>query len=55
MRVAVIGAGAIVFAAGVFLWCGNVFGFFPTFPLAGYVTAVVGGFIYKAGKKMGQQ
>src|SRR5262245_23930298 len=34
MRTLVIAFGAIVFVAGVFLWCGNVFGFFRTFPLA---------------------
>ncbi len=44
--------GGIVFAAGVFLWCGNVFGFFPTLPLVGYGTAVVGAITYRTGKKM---
>ena len=52
MRVLVIVAGAIVFVAGVFLWCGNVFGFFPTFPLVGYLTAALGVVIYKAGTKI---
>ena len=55
MRTFVIVAGAIVFVAGVFLWCGNVFGFFPTFPLVGYLTAALGVVIYKAGSKMNQQ
>ena len=41
--------GAIVFAGGVFLWCGNVFGFFPTFPLVGYLTAIAGGALYRKG------
>lgn len=52
MRALVMGIGAIVFVAGVFLWCGNVFRFFPTFPLVGYVTALIGAGIYGAGKKM---
>ena len=43
--------GGVVVAAGAFLWCGNVFHFFPTFPLAGYLTMVVGGAIMKFGKK----
>lgn len=44
--------GALVFLAGVFLWCGNVFGFFPTFSLAGYVTGVAGIFIVGQGFNM---
>ena len=52
MRTVVIGLGAVVFAAGVVLWCGNVFGFFRTFPFAGYLTALVGVVLYKAGKKI---
>ena len=39
--------GGIIFAAGIFLWCGNVFGFFPTFPLVGYLTMMAGGGLYK--------
>lgn len=43
--------GYIVVAIGAFLFCGNVFGFFHTFPLAGYLTMAVGGVIVrKAGK-----
>lgn len=42
--------GGVIIAAGAVLWCGNVFRFFPTFPLAGYLTMVVGGFIVKAGR-----
>jgi hypothetical protein len=42
--------GGVVVAAGIFLWCGNVFRFFPTFPLAGYLTILVGGIIMKSGK-----
>jgi hypothetical protein len=41
--------GGVVIALGVVLWCGNVFHFFPTFPLARYLTMVVGGVIMKAG------
>jgi Sec-independent protein secretion pathway component TatC len=52
MRNLVIGLGAVVFAAGVFLWCGNVFRFFVTFPFAGYLTAIAGAAAFKAGKNM---
>ncbi len=52
MRTVVMGLGAVIFVAGVVLWCGNVFGFFRTFPFAGYLTLLVGGLIYKAGQKM---
>lgn len=52
MRNLVTGLGAVVFVAGAFLWCGNVFGFFVTFPFAGYLTLVAGGAIYKGGQKM---
>jgi hypothetical protein len=41
--------GYIVFAAGIFIFCGNVFGFFRTFPLAGYLTMALGGFLIKKG------
>lgn len=41
--------GFVVMAIGAVLWCGNVFHFFPTFPLAGYLTMAVGGFIMKKG------
>jgi hypothetical protein len=41
--------GGLVFVAGVFLWCGNVFGFFPTFPMVGYLTAAFGGWIMRSG------
>jgi len=52
MRNLVIALGATIFAAGAVLWCGNVFGFFVTFPFAGYLTLLVGGFTFRAGKKM---
>lgn len=42
--------GVLVVAAGIFLWVGNVSRLFPTFPLAGYVTIVIGGIIVRAGK-----
>lgn len=42
--------GGIVFILGVFFWCGNVFGFFHTFPLCGYIVMVIGGAIWKKGK-----
>jgi hypothetical protein len=41
--------GGVVVAVGAFLWCGNVFGFFPTFPMVGYLTMAVGGMIAKSG------
>ncbi len=43
--------GYVVIALGALIWCGNVFHFFPTFPLAGYITMFVGGIIVKKGKK----
>jgi hypothetical protein len=52
MRNFVIGLGAFVFVAGAFLWCGNVFGFFVTFPFAGYRTLLAGGAIFKGGQKI---
>lgn len=51
MPILTIVGGAVV-ALGAVLWCGNVFGFFPTFPFAGYVTIAIGGAIIGAGKKM---
>ena len=41
-------AGGLIFVLGMFLWCGNVFRFFPTFPFAGYITMMIGGAIWKA-------
>ena len=41
--------GGIVFAGGAVLWCGNVFGFLPTFPLAGYLTMLLGGWLFRTG------
>jgi hypothetical protein len=52
MRTVAIVAGVIVTGAGVFLWLGNVVGFFRTFPFAGYLTILAGIGIYKAGSKM---
>lgn len=43
--------GVLVFIVGVGLWIGNVSRVFPTFPLAGYVTIVIGGAIIRAGKR----
>ncbi|MCW5823082.1 MAG: hypothetical protein KIT34_09785 [Cyanobacteria bacterium TGS_CYA1] len=42
--------GIIVIIVGIFLFCGNVFGFFPTFPLVGWGTIALGGFIMKQGE-----
>ncbi|HWX18709.1 MAG TPA: hypothetical protein VN578_02270 [Candidatus Binatia bacterium] len=55
MRNLVIALGALIFVAGAFFWCGNVFGFFVTFPFAGYLTLLLGGAIFKAGQKMSPQ
>jgi hypothetical protein len=55
MRNLVIALGALIFAAGAVLWCGNVFGFFVTFPFAGYLTLLIGGATFKAGQKMTPQ
>jgi len=41
--------GGVIFVGGAFLWCGNVFRFFPTVPLAGYVTMAIGGIIMRKG------
>lgn len=39
--------GAIIFIAGLFLFLGNIIGFFRTFPGVGYITMALGGFLYK--------
>jgi len=44
--------GGLIFLAGIFLWCGNKFDFYPTFPLAGYITASVGGVIWRVGSEL---
>ncbi len=41
--------GGVVFVAGAFIWCGNVFGFFRTMPFLGWIIMLVGGAIFKAG------
>ena len=46
-----MGVGGLIFAVGAFLWCGNVFGFFPTVPMAGYLTMLLGGVIFGWGKR----
>ena len=53
MKTLVIVLGAIIFIGGVFLFLGNVIGFFRTFPLAGYGTMLLGDVIFKTGSKMG--
>jgi hypothetical protein len=42
--------GGLVFLAGAALWIGNVTRAFPTFPFAGYLTMLVGGVMWRAGK-----
>jgi hypothetical protein len=44
--------GGLVFAAGVILWTGNVYGYMRTFPGAGYLTLTLGGAMIGAGRKM---
>lgn len=39
--------GGLIFLVGVFLFLGNVVGFFPSFPGAGYLTLALGGWLYK--------
>ncbi len=46
-----LGGGAI-FVLGIVLWCGNVFGFLPTVPGAGYITMAIGGAIWRFGSSM---
>jgi hypothetical protein len=41
--------GVLILLGGAFLWCGNVFGFFPTFPGAGYIGLILGGILMKVG------
>jgi len=40
--------GGLIFLLGMVLWCGNVFRFLPTFPMAGYLTMMVGGWVMKS-------
>lgn len=37
--------GYAVIAVGAFLFAGNVFGFFRTFPAAGWITIMLGTFL----------
>jgi len=37
--------GVIIFVVGVILFIGNVSGWWPTFPYAGFITMAIGGFI----------
>ncbi len=46
-----MGVGGIVFVVGAFLFLGNVIGFFPTVPLAGYLTMLAGGALFGWGQK----
>lgn len=40
-------AGSIVLLFGLFLFFGNIFGFFKTFPYAGFITMGVGSALIK--------
>jgi fatty acid desaturase len=44
--------GGFIFLAGLFLWCGNRFHFFPTFPFAGYITICIGSVLWGVGSRM---
>lgn len=44
--------GGLIVVVGAFLWCGNVFGFLPTFPMVGYITIAIGGAIWRFGGSM---
>lgn len=44
--------GGAVVVGGAFLWCGNVLGFYRTFPLAGYITMAIGAAIWRAGASL---
>ncbi|RYG64167.1 hypothetical protein EON80_19750 [bacterium] len=50
--IAVALIGGLVFVAGAGLWLGNVFGFFPTFPGAGYIGMLIGGAVWRFGSNM---
>jgi len=39
--------GGVVVVVGVLLLLGNVTGIFPTFPLAGFITICIGGWVSK--------
>lgn len=46
--------GGLIFAAGLFLFFGNIARFFPTFPGAGYITIAIGGAIFRWGQTKDQ-
>ena len=43
-------AGGLIFVAGVGIFAGNVTGMFPTFPGLGYLTIILGGWLYRKGE-----
>ena len=49
-RDAMMYVGGFVFLIGAFLWGGNVIGYFPTFPLVGYLTMLAGGALIRMDK-----
>ena len=51
MGMVAMGVGGLIFVGGAFLWLGNVFRFFPTVPMAGYLTMLLGGAIFGWGKR----
>jgi hypothetical protein len=55
LGVLVMAFGGIVFVIGVGLFIGNVTRLFPTLPLAGYLTMMVGGLIYGWGSRQVSQ
>ncbi len=42
--------GVIIFIIGFILLIGNVSGWWPTVPYAGYITMLIGGLIARVGK-----
>ena len=51
MGIAAMVVGGVVVAIGAFLFLGNVIGFFPTVPMAGWLTIALGAGIFGWGKK----
>jgi len=41
--------GGVIFVVGVLLLIGNMTGYFPTFPFAGFVFMLIGGWVSKLG------
>ena len=44
--------GGLLIVVGVFLWLGNRYRFFPSFPFAGQITALIGFAMWRYGAEM---